>query len=79
MLGNWLNWDRPPNPYDHLSSYLSPEQLDEVYKLPMYSKEQVDKVIELGDADQACDEHIRTLIYRLFEKARPASAGPSKE
>jgi hypothetical protein len=70
MLGNWLrNWKVPPNPYNHLAKYLSPEQLVEVYKLPMRSAEQVDKVIEFVDVDGACDEHIRTQAYELFQRA----------
>jgi hypothetical protein len=70
MLGNWLrNWKVPPNPYNHLAKYLSPQQLDEIYKLPMRSIKQVDKVIEYVDTDGACDDHIREQTYELFRRA----------
>lgn len=69
MLGNWLNWDRPPNPYKHLDRYLTPDQVEEVYRLPMGSTEQVDKVIEFVDTDGACDDELRHLAYQLFRRA----------
>ena len=72
MLGNWLNWKTPPNPYNHLHRYLTPEQLEEVYRLPMRSPEQVDKVIEFVDRDGACDGELRELAYDLFRRSNPA-------
>lgn len=69
MLGNWLNWKVPPNPYDHLAKYLSPAQMKQVYNLPMRSTEQVNKVIEFVDVDGACDDHIRKQAYELFQRA----------
>ena len=71
MLGNWLNWKEPPNPYDHLPRYLTPEEIAEVYRLPMQSEEQVDKVIEFLDTDHACDADLRNMAYRLFRRATP--------
>lgn len=71
MLGYWLNRKEPPNPYDHLRSYLTPEQIAEVYCLPMQSEEQVDKVIEFVDTDRACDADIRRMAYQLFRRATP--------
>lgn len=71
MLVNWLNWDQPPNPYKHLDRYLTPEQLEEVYRLPIGSKEQVDRVIEFVDTDGACDDELRHLTYQLFRRATP--------
>lgn len=71
MLKNWLNWDQPPNPYNYLDRYLTPDQVEEVYRLPMGSKEQVDKVIEFVDTDDACDDELRLLAYQLFQRASP--------
>lgn len=71
MLGNWLNWKNPPNPYDHLSRFLTVEELEEVYRLPMQSEEQVDKVIEYFDRDRACDAGLRKMAYQLFSRANP--------
>ncbi len=71
MLGNWLRWKVPPNPYDHLLRYLTPEQLAEIYRSPMQSEEQVDKVIEFVDLDRACDREVRKMAYELFRRATP--------
>lgn len=71
MLGNWLNWKNPPNPYDHLSRFLAVEELEEIYRLPMQSEEQVDKVIEYFDRDRACDAGLRKMAYQLFSRANP--------
>jgi hypothetical protein len=71
MLSNWLNWKEPPNPYDHLPRYLTPEQIAEIYDLPMQSEQQVDKVIEFVDTDRACDADLRRMAYRLFRRATP--------
>lgn len=71
LLGNWLNWKEPPNPYDHLHRYLTAEQTAEVYRLPMQSEEQVDKVIEFVDTDHACDVGLRKMAYQLFRCAKP--------
>jgi len=76
-LGNWLNnWKVPPNPYNHLAKYLTPEQIVEVYALPMGSTEQVDKVIEFVDEDEACDQHIRQQAYELFRRAIATETAP---
>jgi hypothetical protein len=70
LLVNWLrNWETPPNPYSHLSRYLTEAQIKEVYQLPPKSKQQVDKVIEFIDVDNACDEEIRELAYEMFARA----------
>lgn len=70
MMGNWLrNWKTPPNPHNHLSRYLTPEQLQEVYALPRNSKEQVDLVIQYADRDGLVDEVLRQQAYELFERS----------
>ncbi len=71
MVGNWLNWREPPNPYDHLHRYLNPDQIAEVYRLPMQSEQQVDKVIEFMDTDNACDADLRRQAYEFFRRAKP--------
>jgi hypothetical protein len=44
--------------------------------VPMGSDEQVDKVIEFADADNAYDDHIRQQAYELFRRApEPAAPG----
>lgn len=75
MLGNWLQWETPPNPYDHLARHLTKQQLEEVYRLPMGSPEQVDKVIEFVDVDGACDEGVRKQTHELFRRAPKPAVG----
>jgi len=77
MLGNWLNWAKPPNPHDHLPRFLSPEQIEEAYRLPMNSHEQVDYIISIVDRSGACDDELRGLFYQLFERAEHPAA-PTK-
>jgi hypothetical protein len=69
MLGSWLRWKAPPNPYDHLHRFASAEQIAEIYRLPAQSEEQVNKVIECVDLDRICDEDLRKMIYDLFRRA----------
>src|SRR3546814_10763531 len=68
LLGNWLNWDKPPNPYDHLPRMLTAEQLDEVMCLPRKSEQQVDRIIAFLD-NGACDDELRQGAYELFRRA----------
>ena len=73
LIRQWLNSEKPPNPYDHLPRWLTPEQISEVYSLPMQSDEQVDKVIEFVDTDHACDEELRELAHEFFRRGTPPS------
>ncbi|MBZ9993144.1 hypothetical protein [Mesorhizobium sp. BH1-1-4] len=72
MTGNWLrNWKVPPDPHDHLPKYLTQPQLDEVYKLPRNSKEQVDLVIAFMDKKGIVDDALRADAYELFWRSTP--------
>ncbi len=71
MIGNWLNWDRPPNPFDSLDRYLTADELKEVCRLPKGSEVQVDKVLDFMDSESACDDDLRNLAYQLFRRANP--------
>lgn len=74
MMGNWLrNWKTPPDPHKHLPRYLTPAQLDEVYKLPRNSKQQVDLVIKYVDKDNAIDEDLRGQAVRAIAITRNRS------
>lgn len=55
------------NPYDQLHKYLLPHQLEAALKLPRHSKEQVDFIIAIADDHGACDDHLRSQVYQLFE------------
>jgi hypothetical protein len=72
LIGNWLNWKEPPNPYTYLPRFLSAEQLAEIHALPMQSKEQIDRVIQLVDQENACDTVLREQIHLLFQRASSA-------
>ncbi len=73
LVGNWINWEKPPNPYDYLDRYLSADELEAVLQLGKGTKEQVDYIIELVDREKACDHELRELAYRYFEKALGAA------
>ena len=77
MLGNWLNWKEPPNPYNYLPNYLTPEEIKEIYGLVMQSDEQIDKVIEFMDTERACDVDLRRMIYELFRRATSPALTPN--
>jgi hypothetical protein len=54
------------DPYAYLERYLTKPELDEVLALPIRSKEQVDRIIEIVDEYGACDEELRQTIYSAF-------------
>lgn len=70
MLGSWVqNRETPPDPYQHLHKFLTPDQLEEIEGLPRKSNQQIDKVIEYIDEDDASDDEIRGLVFELFHRA----------
>jgi hypothetical protein len=54
------------DPYQHLDSYLLPEQINAAMELPMRSKQQVDYIIAAADRHGACNDEIRALVYKYF-------------
>lgn len=54
------------DPYHHLGKYLTHEEIGEVHRLPMRSKEQVNYIISRVDEWGACNDEIRNAAYRLF-------------
>ena len=58
---------RNVDPYDYLDRYFNKQELDEVMKLPMRSPKQIDRIIEILDEFDACDEDLRQKIYTLFK------------
>lgn len=78
MLTSWLNAKKPPNPYNHLTRFLTPEQIAEVYALPAQSDEQIDLAIKYGDHDGLCDDSLRSQIHRLFKLGTPNTATDPK-
>ena len=78
-LRHCLNLNQPPDPYKHLDRHLTPEQIAEVYSLPMRSQKQVDMIIDSIDKDGACDEELRRLAYELFRRTTPHPEGSSQE
>ncbi|WP_156904584.1 hypothetical protein [Desulfovibrio aminophilus] len=54
------------DPYKYLADYLSDTELAEVSALPHRSKLQVDRIIEIVDKYNACNDEIRLLVYQLF-------------
>ncbi len=70
LIGNFLQWERPPNPYNHLRVYLTEQQLEEITGLPHGSRQQIDRIIAIVDSVGACDESLREMIYRWFDKVQ---------
>ncbi|HET7832693.1 MAG TPA: hypothetical protein VFK88_06990, partial [Gallionella sp.] len=54
------------NPYTYLDRYLTEEELNEVNALPYGSGRQIDRIIELVDEYEACDDELRQIIYKAF-------------
>lgn len=54
------------DPYEYLDQYLTRSELDEVLSLAMRSPQQVDKIIEIIDEYDACDDELRKKIYSAF-------------
>ena len=54
------------DPYEHLDRYLTKVELGEVLALPRQSKQQVDRIIQLVDEYDACDDSLRLKVYQLF-------------
>jgi hypothetical protein len=57
---------RGMDPYLYLDRYLSDSELTEVLSLPMRSQKQVDKIIEVVDSYNVCDDELRNVAYRAF-------------
>lgn len=68
MIGNWVNADNPPNPYEYLDRYLTSSQLEAVARLPHGSEKQINQIIQFVDRYGACDDELRGLVHRLFNK-----------
>lgn len=64
LVHDFIEWK--VDPYQHLDKYLLPEERHAAMKMPMRSKEQVDYVISAADEHDACDDELRSMIYRLF-------------
>jgi hypothetical protein len=54
------------DPYTYLDQYLTEEELTEVTALPHRSRRQIDRIIELVDEHEACDDELRQIIYKAF-------------
>lgn len=54
------------DPYTYLDQYLTEGELAEVNALPHRSPTQVDRIIELVDEHEACDDELRRIIYKAF-------------
>lgn len=64
MLHHWIEWKI--DPYAHLNEYLTPDDLDEIGRLPARTPQQVNRIIELADKEHICDDELRALVFRLF-------------
>lgn len=54
------------DPYSYLDQYLTESELVEVMSLPLRSRKQIDRIIELVDEYGACDKDLRMTVYEAF-------------
>jgi hypothetical protein len=54
------------DPFKRLHCYLKESELAEVLTLPMKSRAQIDRIIEILDEDKFCDDELRAMVYRAF-------------
>ncbi len=54
------------DPYQYLPQYLNENELAEVLSLPMHSKRQVDRIIEIVDEYGCGDDELKQIIYKAF-------------
>lgn len=54
------------DPYAYLDRHLTDSELEEVNTLPHRSQRQVDRIIELVDEHEVCDDELRQIIYKAF-------------
>lgn len=54
------------DPYMYLDKYLTSSEIEEILSYPFKSKRQVDRIIEMVDEYDACNEEIRQSVYKLF-------------
>lgn len=69
LIDNWLQWDVPPNPYNHIHRYLDFDEINDIEAMEYGTREQIDRLIEMVDVDGACDAELRKMIYNWFDKA----------
>ncbi|SHL17044.1 hypothetical protein SAMN05216428_101321 [Nitrosospira sp. Nsp11] len=54
------------NPYNYLDQFLTEKEMVEVLALPHQSAAQVDLIIRIIDEYGACDDELRSLVYKAF-------------
>jgi hypothetical protein len=54
------------DPYDYLDRFLTEDEMDEVLRLRLRSRRQVDRIIEIVDEYGACDAELRKTVYKVF-------------
>lgn len=59
------------DPYQYLDRYLTTSELREIQSFKMRSRQQVDRIIELVDEHEACDEDLRPTVYQVFGVGAP--------
>lgn len=54
------------DPYSYLDQFLTQNEHEEVMSLPLRTRQQVDRIIDLVDEYGACDEELRKTVYEAF-------------
>ena len=59
------------DPYQYLDRYLTKTEVEEIQSLSHKTKEQVDRIVDLVDDYGACDDELRSLVYKAFGVQAP--------
>ena len=54
------------DPYMYFDKFLTSSEIEEVLSYPFRSKKQVDRIIEIVDEYDTCNEELRKSVYQLF-------------
>lgn len=63
---------RGTDPYPHLHRFFTAEEVRAILRRPNNSAEQVEFIIALRSVQTACDDHLRKMLYQLFNAPMPA-------
>ena len=63
------------DPYELLRDYLSPREFEHIYSLELKSDEQINRLIDLVDLDQAVDGPLRARLQEFLRQHPRSSSG----
>ena len=67
--------DTKRDPYEYLRNYLSPREIEHIFSLELRSDEQINRMIDLVDLDQAVDAPLRARLQEFLRQTPRSSYG----